>query len=138
MKNTIFSKVWLVGGGFLAASLLLWTMVRDIKGAAMQDGFDQETETPPAYQVKGWIVGRVLDQDGIALDGAILIIISTTASEPIPEIAPVSDKEGRFRFPSLPVGEYELKASAEGKQPQVLRVRVQDQTQSEVEFRLRS
>ncbi len=137
MRNLLFSKIWLVGVAFLAAGVSTWTVARDSKGSAVQGDFHQKTAPSSAHQMKGWIVGKVLDQDGTALVGAIVIILSTTATEPIPEIAPVSNEEGKFRFPSLPAGEYEVRASAEGHQPQVLRIRVQDQTGSEVEFRLR-
>src|SRR5687767_9885610 len=57
------------------------------------------------------LVGRVTAQDGTALPGAT---ITATQTETGVTRTAVSDSDGSFRLPSLPIGLYEVQVSLDG------------------------
>ena len=68
-------------------------------------------ERPPTT---GWIQGRVTDSAGEPIAGAFFSAVALEGGGPIPEIGVLTDDDGRYSFPSLSPGVYELTASAEG------------------------
>lgn len=66
----------------------------------------------------GTITGQVVDESGLAVPGATvtLIHVATGTTRTV-----VSDDQGRYRAPALPLGEYEIRASLAGFQTAVLR-----------------
>ena len=74
---------------------------------------------PAGGQVRseGGIVGRVVDSEtGVALEG-VTVSVSGPASEPgatPPEAVRVTDADGAFEFPSLPVGSYDIRFAKPG------------------------
>ena len=60
---------------------------------------------------QGTIAGHVLDQQGAAVPGALVTVrqVDTNSSSEA-----VADTEGRFRFPYLRIGTYELRAKLTG------------------------
>jgi hypothetical protein len=86
---------------------------------------------------KGRIEGTVLDEQRRPLAEVVIVITATTATEPYPEIAPVTNARGEFAFPALPLGEYTLRAAREGFKEQKQLVTVKDGQIARVEFVLR-
>jgi len=70
--------------------------------------------TASAQNVGGSIQGVVNDATGAALPG-VTIVLRNLATGATREL--VSDQEGRYVFPVLPPGEYELNATLQGFQP---------------------
>jgi hypothetical protein len=69
-----------------------------------------------ARQLKEGVTGRITNDDGNAVEGAAVVATSLDPSGPaIPEIAIVSDANGRYQWP-LRGGRYELTVAAEGYQ----------------------
>jgi hypothetical protein len=67
-------------------------------------------------QLKEGITGRITNDDGNAVEGAAVVAASLDPSGPaIPELAIVSDANGRYQWP-LRAGRYELTVVAEGYQ----------------------
>lgn len=67
-------------------------------------------------QLKEGVTGRITNDDGTAIEGAAVVAASVDPGGPaIPEIAIVSDAQGRYQWP-LRAGRYELTAVAEGYQ----------------------
>lgn len=80
--------------------------------------FAQQPETSTQLPGTGRITGRVTDQRGDALSGALITVrlpaaVSTSA---------MTDSRGEFTLPVVPKGEYELTASARGFTTQTRRV----------------
>lgn len=75
------------------------------------------------FQV-GNIAGTVTDQTGAALPGVTITIVhqerGTTRTQ-------VTDAQGRYQFPALPLGSYRVAATLEGFQPSTRDVRVEQQ-----------
>jgi hypothetical protein len=65
--------------------------------------------------VGGSITGTVTDKSGAVIAGAILKLVNT-AQQTIYHA--ISDKQGLYSFPSLPVGHYDLTSTATGFNPQ--------------------
>ncbi len=89
---------------------------------------------PWQSSAQGKLEGTVTDQDKRPLANVVIVIETTTATSPYPEIAPLTNEEGRFTFPSLPVGEYTLRAATDGYQTQTHKVVVKAGTSSSVAF----
>ena len=67
-------------------------------------------------QLKEGVTGRITNDDGVAIEGAVVVAASIDPGGPaIPEIAIVTDARGRYQWP-LRAGRYELTAVAEGYQ----------------------
>src|SRR5690348_12496026 len=64
-------------------------------------------------QATATIVGTVMDPSGATIGGAMVQLKNTGTS--ITQTT-VSDEQGRYRFPDLPIGEYEVQASQPGFQ----------------------
>jgi hypothetical protein len=86
---------------------------------------------------KGRIEGTVRDEQRRPLAEVVIVITATTASEPYPEIAPVTNAKGEFGFPELPTGQYTLRAAREGFKEQTQVVTVKEGQTARVEFVLR-
>lgn len=82
----------------------------------------------------GRVEGLVLDEARQPLADAVLGIDATTATEPYPEIAPISNEKGQFNFSELPPGRYTLRASLSGYQSQTQTVEVRAGETAQVEF----
>jgi hypothetical protein len=68
----------------------------------------------PAYaQATATILGTVMDPSGAAIGGAMVQVKNTGTS--ITQTT-ISDEQGRYRFPDLAIGEYEVQASQPGFQ----------------------
>ncbi|HWB96836.1 MAG TPA: carboxypeptidase regulatory-like domain-containing protein, partial [Bryobacteraceae bacterium] len=67
------------------------------------------------------ITGRILDPSGAAVAQARITALQEATSQ---SYTTRSDSEGRFRFSFLPVGQYEIRASAAGFQDSVQRVQL--------------
>jgi hypothetical protein len=63
------------------------------------------------WAADGRIVGRLTDPQGAVVSGAKLRLATLSGAPPV-EAA--SDKDGRFVFPTMPPGDYEIRASAAG------------------------
>jgi Carboxypeptidase regulatory-like domain len=75
--------------------------------------------------IKQGVVGRVTSLDGSPVEGAFIQARSLDVfAPPIPEIAILSDPDGRYTWPLLP-GTYELSVTAEGYKPATGRVTVE-------------
>ena len=64
--------------------------------------------------VGGSISGTVADKSGAVVEGAILKLVNT-AQQTIYQT--ISDKQGLYSFPNLPVGHYDLTTTATGFTP---------------------
>lgn len=84
----------LVAGAMLASLILV--------SAACGEGAEP-TSTPA---LSGAIEGVVTDADGRPVLGMRLAIVDGTA--PFPEIAPVTDGNGVYRFPAIPPGTFSV------------------------------
>ena len=60
------------------------------------------------YTAEQPLHGQVVDVAGDAVADATVFV--TSAPEPVPDIAAISDADGRFAFDSLPAGAYRIKA----------------------------
>src|SRR5437016_1545106 len=69
--------------------------------------------TPVHAQATATILGTVMDPSGAAIGGAVIQVKNTGTS--ITQNA-ISDEQGRYRFPDLAIGEYEVQASTPGFQ----------------------
>src|SRR5947207_7997645 len=70
--------------------------------------------TSPAYaQATATILGTVMDPSGAAIGGAMVQLKNTGTALTQNTI---SDEQGRYRFPDLGIGEYEVQASQPGFQ----------------------
>ena len=79
---------------------------------------------PGAGILKEGVVGRVTVFEGYPVEGAFIQARSLGASgPPVPDIAILSDSQGRYSWPLL-TGVYELSASAEGYETATGRVTV--------------
>ncbi len=76
-------------------------MASSILVAAACGGRAELTATPA---LAGSIEGVVKDSDGQPMLGIRLGIVSGTA--PFPEIAPVTDEDGVYKFPAIPPGTF--------------------------------
>ncbi len=70
-----------------------------------------------AQSDRGAISGRVFDASGAAIPGAKVIITNTSNNS---TFTSESNESGAFSAPSLPVGEYSIRAEREGFKPAVL------------------
>jgi hypothetical protein len=86
---------------------------------------------------KGRIEGTALDEQRRPLAEVVIVITATTASEPYPEIAPITNEKGEFGFPELSPGRYTLRAARQGFKEQTQVVTVQERKIARVEFVLR-
>ena len=60
------------------------------------------------YMTEQQLHGQVVDSMGDAVADATVFV--TSATKPVPDIAAVSDADGRFAFDGLPAGAYRIKA----------------------------
>ena len=69
---------------------------------------------PALAQTTGAIHGKTVDHEGMGLPGVTVAL----AGEPIPGSgrATVTDAEGKFKFPGLPIGRYSMTATMNGFQ----------------------
>jgi hypothetical protein len=75
-------------------------------------------------QLREGVTGRITNDDGNAVEGAAVVAASLDPNGPaIPEIAIVSDANGRYEWP-LRSGRYELTVVAEGYERASKRVEV--------------
>lgn len=95
------------------------------------------TSTSQAAPGAGKLTGRAQDEQHKPLADVTIVIKDTTSSEPFPEIAPVTNAQGEFAFPALPVGSYTLLATREGFQQQTQTATVKEGQPARVEFTLR-
>jgi hypothetical protein len=70
---------------------------------------------PAAAAVGGSISGTVTDRSGAVVAGATLKLVNTSQQT---TYQTVSDKQGLYSFPNLPVGHYDLTTAATGFSPQ--------------------
>lgn len=80
----------------------------------------------------GWIVGRVRDALGVPIAGAL---VRTTAG-PLVGRSAVTDEGGHYELASLLAGEYEVRATKDGYQPQAREATVVGGQGTEVNFEL--
>ncbi|MBN1819229.1 MAG: TonB-dependent receptor [Prolixibacteraceae bacterium] len=78
---------------------------------------------------KGTIAGRIVDGDNLPLPGASVLIESVKKGS-------VSDVDGFYRLPLLPAGEYVVKVSYIGFQPQTKNISVTASKTTEMNFQL--
>jgi len=116
-------KFIVIGGAMLG--LLLVTACRLFSGSGK------------AATGRGDIKGTVVDEQRKPLAEVIIGITATTASEPYPEIAPITNEKGEFSYPELAAGQYTLLAAREGYQSQTKTVTVEDRKVARVEFVMR-
>ena len=70
------------------------------------------TAGTPGGTARDAVTGRVLDTAGEPVVGiAVLPVSLDTPSRPVPELPVRTDARGRYRWPSLLPGRYELRAS---------------------------
>lgn len=81
---------------------------------ACQENTPTNTNYPSATSAMGNLSATVVSQDGTPIAGAAVTVKNTTAKEPIPDIAHVSDNDGKLIWNSLPVGDYTFTVSAQG------------------------
>jgi hypothetical protein len=75
-------------------------------------------------QPREGLTGRIVANDGSPLEGALIVPRSLQAhGPPIPEMAIMSDADGRYVWP-LPAGAYEVSVFADGYQDAVQRAEV--------------
>ncbi len=67
--------------------------------------------------VTGDILGRVVDAEGAPLQGALVTLRQAEGTEGRPGQVATSDQEGRFTFPFLLPGRYQILAEALGRRP---------------------
>src|ERR1051325_4809349 len=68
-----------------------------------------------AQSVSGVITGTVRDQSGGVVGGAMLTLTNTAKNT---QTKTISDAQGIYAFPSVPVGRYNLKIEAGGFKPE--------------------
>lgn len=78
----------------------------------------------------------VTNEQGNPVKGAVITISSTTAAEPIPDIAPITDERGQVMWERLPPGKYSFRAAAQGFQPKDLSCEIRAGQSATLEFRL--
>ena len=76
----------------------------------LRDGNRDDRVCPGNHQ-SGTIAGRVVDPQGAAVPGAM---VSARQTDTNVTIEATTDADGRFRFPYLRIGPYELRAQLEG------------------------
>jgi hypothetical protein len=82
------------------------------------------------------VTGRVTNDDGSAIAGATVLAASVDPNGPaVPEIAIVSDADGRYEWP-LRAGRYELTVLAEGYERGSRVVEVKAREVARLDFRL--
>lgn len=92
---------------------------------------EQDRSTPP---IQEGIVGRVSTSDGDFVKGAFMQPKSLDhPAQPIPEIAILSDDEGKYAWPLLP-GNYEISVSVKGCQRAVRHTVIETGQVVEVDF----
>src|SRR5262247_1020364 len=84
-------------GAFLLATLMLLALTVVASG--------QQTIT------SGSLTGRVEDANADAVDGATITVTNLGTNQTVPSR---TDHDGRYRFASLPVGDYKLSVTAQG------------------------
>ena len=86
--------------------------------------------------LKQGVVGRVTNAAGQPVSGVMIQAVSLGASgPPIPEIAILSGRDGRYAW-SLQPGDYELTPSIDGQQGAALRVTVRANKVATLDFQL--
>lgn len=83
---------------------------------------------------KGAIAGRVVDANGAPVKGATVTVSSAT--QPVSDIASLTDGDGRFRRGGLAPGPYTLTVMSAGHEPQNLDVNVAAGQETGLEVRL--
>lgn len=81
--------------------------------AAVVLGLCLSSVLPAHAQATAAILGAVMDPTGAAIGGAMIQVKNTGTG--LTQTA-VSDEQGRYRFPDLPIGEYQVQASTPGFQ----------------------
>ncbi|MBI1757009.1 MAG: carboxypeptidase regulatory-like domain-containing protein [Fimbriimonas ginsengisoli] len=90
-----------VGLGLLAAAGLL--------------GACSAGETAPiAPAERGNLFATIQALDGKPIADALMLVRSTTAKDPVPDLAPISNTKGELRWGGLPVGTYTMEVAARG------------------------
>ena len=95
-------------------------------------------DTPePARSSAEGVTGEIKDDNGRALDGAMIIPKSVEANGPaVPEMAILSDTTGRYRWPLRP-GNYDVTVRADGYHDVTQRVTVSPGAVATLDFVLR-
>lgn len=84
--------------------------------------------------MNGVISGRVVDETGALVSGAIVAI--TSGPGPVSDIASLTDAEGRFRRGGLAPGSYTLAVHKAGHAPHIVNVDLAAGQSPNVEIRL--
>lgn len=112
-------------------------LVGVVSGILCVAGCRQLSRTSQAAPGAGKLSGHTQDEQRQPLAEVTIVIKETTASDPFPEIAPVSNAQGEFAFPALPPGSYVLLATRPGFQSQTQTATVSEGRPARVEFTLR-
>lgn len=105
----VFLSFWRL----LVSGFVLGSMACGADAPAVSSG--HRTAAPSARpQVTEGFAGRVVDESGRAVQGALIVPRSLGPTGPaIPELAVLSDEAGRFEWP-VPAGTYEVLVTADG------------------------
>ena len=88
------------------------------------DAVSSDDTPQPARSSAEGVTGEIKDDNGRALDGAMIVPKSLEANGPaVPEMAILSDTTGRYRWPLRP-GNYDVTVRADGYQDVTQRVTV--------------
>ena len=91
-------------------------------------------QSEPGPGIREGITGRVTNSSNLPVKGALVQPRSLEdPSPPIPEIAILTDGEGRYKWPLLP-GNYEISVSFKGCQRAARRVKIEVGQEVQVDF----
>jgi hypothetical protein len=80
------------------------------------------------------ILGRVTDSEGEPVRDAVVLIVSATASHP--DIAALTDEQGKYRLTGLAPGTYRVGVNAEARPPSSSEVHLNSEEGAQLDFRL--
>jgi hypothetical protein len=125
-------------GGVFGGPLVAASMAQDAGGEPNQPVTSTAPTVPTKPDQASRLVGVVVDERGTPLEGVVIQVVPAGPSAgPVPDIAIVTDAQGRFEWPPLSEGRYMVMVEPEGYIPEGQEARLPAKRSAQLTFRMR-
>jgi hypothetical protein len=95
------------------------------------------TPSMPLLNTYAAVQGSVVDQDGNAVENALITITIMTPNVPLAPIPVITTKQGTYTSQGLEPAEYEIKIDMPGYEPEIQRITLIAGQQTRIDFMLK-